>query len=255
MKRSFAKSAAQAFTLVELLVVVVIVTILAALLLPALRGAVEGARAVKCLANEKQLGLAANTYWDEHSGYGFLPMTFDENMAEWWRYNWWIRLIQGRYDGVPYLDQGAPTYVSSQSTANLTKYFKGVFICPSRPEYFDGAKRDYTVKTTYTASAGSGSSNEPAYPQLAKMKEPGFKFFIICANRDWATHIEHYGWKANTANFHPHGVGKYTVEGYTNMLYYDLHAAALHVTPAHDSASGDYNAPVSQKYWNLNVSY
>lgn len=55
------------FTLVELLVVLAVITILAALLLPALAGAHAKARAITCLNNVRQLGLASQIYTDEFS--------------------------------------------------------------------------------------------------------------------------------------------------------------------------------------------
>jgi len=53
------------FTLVELLVVLAVITILAALLLPALAGARAKAKAISCLNNARQLGLASQIYTDE----------------------------------------------------------------------------------------------------------------------------------------------------------------------------------------------
>ena len=58
-----------AFTLIELLVVIAIIAILAAMLLPALAKARAKARAISCINNLKQNGLAQVIYGNDNNGF------------------------------------------------------------------------------------------------------------------------------------------------------------------------------------------
>jgi prepilin-type processing-associated H-X9-DG protein/prepilin-type N-terminal cleavage/methylation domain-containing protein len=60
-----------AFTLIELLVVTAVVGLLAALLLPALNRSKASAHRIRCVSNLRQLGFAAQMYWDENDGQAF----------------------------------------------------------------------------------------------------------------------------------------------------------------------------------------
>ncbi|MGC8669153.1 MAG: prepilin-type N-terminal cleavage/methylation domain-containing protein [Chthonomonadales bacterium] len=96
------------FTLIELLVVIAIIAILAAILFPVFAQAREKARAVSCLSNSKELGLATLMYIQDYDEmvvprYAACPSTGPVNTSQ----KLWTGLIQ--------------PYVKNQ----------GIYLCPS----------------------------------------------------------------------------------------------------------------------------
>lgn len=71
MKSKTPDCRSRAFTLVEMLVVIAVIAILAAMLLPALARSRESAERIRCVSNQRQLGLAVQMYWDDHNGNAF----------------------------------------------------------------------------------------------------------------------------------------------------------------------------------------
>lgn len=109
-----------AFTLVELLVVLAILALLAGLLLPGLGKARQAARGARCLSNLRQLGQAAQLYWDDHEGRTFTERSVRTHNG--WRY--WFGWLGDGAEGERDFD---PTQ------AALWPYLRGrgVEICPS----------------------------------------------------------------------------------------------------------------------------
>src|SRR5437879_5606300 len=108
MKTPTQKPDRSGFTLIELLVVIAIIAILAAILFPVFAQAREKARAITCLSNVKQIGLASLMYVQD----------YDETFPLAWGGLGWVLELE------PYQKAGA---ASDGSNWNKNK---GLLHCP-----------------------------------------------------------------------------------------------------------------------------
>lgn len=114
------RSSRNGFTLVELLVVIAIIAILVALILPALSRGKERAVTVRCISNLRQLGLAMQSYANDHDDLlppagKFIPWDSTDPIA-------WTRELFNYYEATNVLH--CPALVRAEPE-HLFNYFMG----------------------------------------------------------------------------------------------------------------------------------
>lgn len=160
MSKQTHRIATRAFTLIELLVVISIIALLIGILLPSLGAARNSARDLRCLANQRQLGIAFFAYATESKQ--TLPATYD-NTAAYPGGTDWAVLISSYLQA-----NGNNTYASSGASGTVGDTQTDVLRCPAAA--IEGGRINYgtnelalPVHGTFFSAGNNNYDNSPIF--------------------------------------------------------------------------------------------
>lgn len=200
------------FTLVELLVVIAVIAILASMILPALRSALDKARAIQCTNNHKQLSTSTLLYVDDNKGY--LPLN-DVKYTETAKNVKTPTILWSYISHQPVTsDYG---YLKKVTTDGKYEPKLSMFSCPSVTEPFKHESEMRHIGVNQF------------------MVSKNYKVNLFISNCRWPSermlYSDYYcnaGWSVTVANEFA-GASAYTTAGYMTYLHQGLTATVTHL--------------------------
>jgi prepilin-type N-terminal cleavage/methylation domain-containing protein/prepilin-type processing-associated H-X9-DG protein len=156
----------RAFTLIELLVVIAIIALLMGILMPALNRARGQGRAVACLSNLKQLGLALQMYADAYNG------LFPRSMND----------VKWPLVFMPFLGEGAKKVqdyrkVKVYQCPSFPTSGVGVNNVPNREQTIDYVVNAWDMDNPGLSSSEQGQERIPP-TKLLSVKQPSLRIYM-----------------------------------------------------------------------------